>query len=247
MPELNPRRVPPTKARFAQVTAAVLSGMAAMFCIQNVIEFRREAARPAAPAAAASPEPAPPPPDIDLPAGVRRQAGPAPSSMMLKPEPGLSAAPVSVVGVSGEEAPPKYTPPAAPPPPKAKKKEMPRLQDRTMESPFASNAVRNDGRFSRIKRMAPKEEPPEAPAPAAPPPEPVAGASAMAVIERPGEEPEHLKPAPIAQITVPEVVFWTKERKLQVGAALVVMVLGVLYLVYATGIKDAPARAEGEL
>ena len=60
-------------------------------------------------------------------------------------------------------------------------------------------------------------------------------------------ELEHLKPAPIAQLTVPEIVFWTKERKLQVGAALAVMILGILYLFYATGIKNAPERAEGEL
>lgn len=245
MPELNPRRVPPTKARFAQVTAAVLAGMAAMFCIQNVIEFRREAARPAAPAPA--PEPAEPEPVLDLPAGVRRQAGPAPSSMMLKPEPGLSGAGASVVGVSGEEAPSRYEAPPPPPPPKAKKKEMPRLQDRTMESPFASNAVRNDGRFSRIKRLAPKEEEAPAAAAPAPAPKPVAGASGIAPIAKAEAEPEHLKPAPIAQLTVPEVVFWTKERKLQVGAALAVMILGILYLFYATGIKNAPERAEGEL
>ncbi|MBI2789389.1 MAG: hypothetical protein HYX59_11960 [Elusimicrobia bacterium] len=246
MPELNPRRVAPTKARFAQVTAAVLAGMAAMFCIQNVIEFRREAARPA-PVAAAAPDEPQPVIDVPLPQGVRRQAGPVPSSMMLKPEPGLSKAGVAVVGVSGEEAPPKYEPPPPPPEPKAKKKEMPRLQDRTMESRFASNAVRNDGRFSRIKHRVVEEEAPPAAAPAAPPPAPAAGASGIALIERPAAEPEHLKPAPIAQLTVPEVVFWTKERKLQVGAALVVMVLGVLYLFYATGIKDAPVRAEGEL
>lgn len=246
MPELNPRRVAPTKARFAQVTAAVLAGMAAMFCIQNVIEFRREAARPAAPAPTPEPEPMPEI-ALALPEGVKRQVAPVPSSMMLKPEPGLSKAGVAVVGVSGEEAPPKYEAPPPPPEPKAKKKEMPRLQDRTMESRFASNAVRNDGRFSRIKHRVAEEEAPRAAAPAAPPPAPVAGASGIALIERPAAEPEHLKPAPIAQLTVPEAVFWTKERKLQVGAALVVMVLGVLYLFYATGIKDAPVRAEGEL
>ncbi|MBI2385668.1 MAG: hypothetical protein HYV14_06605 [Elusimicrobia bacterium] len=246
MPELNPRRVAPTKARFAQVAAAVLAGMAAMFCIQNVIEFRREAARPA-PIAAAAPDKPQPVLDVPLPQGVRRQAGPVPSSMMLKPEPGLSKAGVAVVGVSGEEAPPKYEPPPPPPEPKARKKEMPRLQDRTMESRFASSAVRNDGRFSRIKRREAAEEAPRAAAPAPQPAAPVAGASGIALIERPAAEAEHLKPAPIAQITAPEVVFWTKERKLQVGAALVVMVLGILYLFYATGIKDAPVRAEGEL
>lgn len=247
MPELNPRRTASTKGRFAQVTAAVLAGMAAMFCIQNVIEFRREAARPGAPAPAAAPAEPEPALDVPLPQGVRRQTGPVPSSMMLKPEPGLSKAGVAVVGVSGEEAPPKYEPPPPPSEPKARKKEMPRLQDRTMESRFASNAVRNDGRFSQIKRLAPKEDAPAAAAPAPPPPKPVAGASGIALIERPAAEPEHLKPAPIAQLTAPEVVFWTKDRKLQVGAALIVMVLGVLYLFYATGIKDAPVRAEGEL
>ncbi|MDP3542547.1 MAG: hypothetical protein Q8T11_08800 [Elusimicrobiota bacterium] len=250
MPELNPRRNASRKGRFAQVAAAVLAGMAAMFCLQNVIEFRREAARPAAPAPA--PEPAP---EIALllPDGVKRQSAPAPSSMMLKPEPGLSRTGTEVVGVSGEEAPPRYEAPPPPPPPAAraaKKKPMPRLQDRAMDSRFASNAVRADGRFSTLKRLEPKQEEPPAAAPAAAPPpapKPVTGASGIALIERPHAEPEHLKPAPIAQLTPPEIVFWTKERKLQVGAALIVMVLGILYLIYATGIKEAPVRAEGEL
>lgn len=251
MPELNPRRNASRKGRFAQVAAAVLAGMAAMFCIQNVIEFRREAARPAAPAPAPEPEPVP---EIALllPEGVKRQSAPAPSSMLLKPEPGLSRTGTEVVGVSGEEAPPRYEapPPPAPPPARAaKKKAMPRLENRSMESRFASSAVRDDGRFARLKRLEPREEAPPAAAPAPPPPKPkpVTGASGIALIERGPTEAEHLKPAPIAQHVTPAPVFWTRERKLQVGAALIVMVLGVLYLVFATGIKEAPVRAEGEL
>lgn len=246
MPELNPRRNATKSGRFAQVSAAVLAGMAAMFCLQNVIEFRREAARPAAPAPTPAPEPFP---EIALllPQGVKRQMSPAPSSMMLKPEPGLNTTEVSVVGVSGEEAPPKYEAPPPPSAPKAQKKEMPRLQERNIESKFASNAVRNDGRFARIKHRAPAEEAPQAAAPA-PPPKPVVGASVVALIKRDSSEPENLKPAPIAQIAVPEAVFWTRERKLQVGAALLVMVLGIIYLIYASGVRDAPPeRAEGEL
>ncbi|MDO8757304.1 MAG: hypothetical protein Q7J64_04785 [Elusimicrobiota bacterium] len=252
MPELVPRRKASTKARFAQVAAAVLSGMAAMFCLQNVIEFRREAALNAAPARVSAPsEPSAPEPDIALPQGVKRQAGPVPSSMLLKPEPGMAASPATVVGVSGEEAPPKFEAPEAPPPPvaKKKKKELPRLETRDMESKFASRAVRNDGRFSEIKRHREVEnyEPPAfAPAPekrAAP----IEGSTGIKLLER-ESEPEHLKPAPIAQITVPERVFWTKERKLSVGIAIALFVFGIIYLIYASGIRnDAPAREEGEL
>ncbi|PIR15685.1 MAG: hypothetical protein COV48_12980 [Elusimicrobia bacterium CG11_big_fil_rev_8_21_14_0_20_64_6] len=245
MPELNPRRVASTKGRFAQVSAAVLAGMAAMFCLQNMIEFRREATRPAAPVPAPEVEPVP---EIALilPQGVKRQMSPVPSSMLLKSEPGLSSAEVSVVGVSGEEAPPKYEAPPPPSTPKAKKKEMPRLQERNIESKFASSAVRNDGRFARIKHRAPVEEAPQAVAPA-PPPKPVVGASVVALIKRGSSEPENLKPAPIAQISVPEAVFWTPERKIQFGAAFLVMVFGIIYLIYASGVRDAPPeRAEGE-
>lgn len=249
MPELNPRRVAPTKARFAQVAAAVLSGMAAMYCLQNVIEFRRGAALSAAPPPAAAPAvPETPEPDIALPEGVKRQAGPVPSSMMLKPEPGLSAGGAGVVGVSGEEAPPRFEAPPPPPPAAAKKKEMPHLQDRTMESPFASRAVRNDGRFAAIKRRKAEEKAAPAAAPDAPAPKPVAGSTGIKLLER-DAAPEHLQPAPIAQLTVPERVFWTKERKLNVGIALTLFVFGLVYLAYASGVfhSEPPERAEGEL
>lgn len=254
MPELNPRRVNSTKGRFAQVSAAVLAGMAAMFCLQNVIEFRREAARPAAPPMAAAAAPGAPEPDISvpLPEGVKRQAGPVPSSMMLKPEDGINRGGDEVVGVSGEQAPPKFDYKAPPPPPAAakKKKEMPHLKDRTMDSKFASSAVRNDGRFSGIKH---REAPEAAPAPSAPEPvkaeaKPVVGASGIKPIEKVSAVPENLQPALLAQITVPEVIFWTKQRKINVGIALVLMVVGLVYLVYASGVRDAPPeRAEGEL
>lgn len=252
MPELVPRKVTSKKARFAQVAAAVLSGMAAMFCLQNVIEFRREAALVAAPPPAAAPaEPSAPEPNTALPEGVKRQAGPAPSSMMLKAEPGLAASEATVVGVSGEEAPPAFETAQAPPAAgaKKKKKEMPRLETRDMESKFASRAVRNDGRFSEIKRRreAPTHEAPVfAPAPEKKT-EPPRGSTGIKLLER-ASEPEHLKPAPIAQITVPEKVFWTKERKFSVGGAIALFFFGIIYLIYASGIRnDAPAREEGQL
>ena len=254
MPELNPRRVASTKGRFAQVSAAVLAGMAAMFCLQNVIEFRRETARPAAPPLAAPAAPGEPEPDISLPLpeGVKRQAGPVPSSMMLKPEEGIKEGGDEVVGVSGEQAPPKFDYTAPPPPEaqKAKKKERVRLKDRTMESRFASRAANTNGRFTEFHRPVPKAEEyvPPAPMAAAPPPKPVTGASGIKLIEKPAAPLENLQPALIAQITVPEVIFWTKQRKINIGVALVVLVLGIIYFVYASGVHDAPPeRAEGEL
>ena len=167
MPELNPRRVNSTRGRFAQVAAAVLAGMAAMFCLQNVIEFRREAALPAASAPAPLPA-AEPERTLPAPEAVRRPISPAPSSILLKSEPGLRA-PAAVVGVSGEEAPPRHEEEVAASP----KKEMPHLQDRSMSSSFASNAVRNAGRFSAIKRRAV----PASPTSAASAPKPLPGAS----------------------------------------------------------------------
>lgn len=251
MPELNPRRVASTKGRFAQVSAAVLAGMAAMFCLQNVIEFRREAARPAAPAPAPEPEPVP---EIALllPEGVKRQTAPVPSSMMLKPEEGMSETGATVVGVSGEEPPPKfeYTPPKPPDAPKAKKKEIPRLQTRTMESKFASSAARQDNRFTQFQRKPEKYEeyvPPKPEAAAPPKPRP-AGSSGIALIARASVTMENLQPAVIATLAPPEVIFWTKTRKINIGLALAVLILGVLYVVYASGVRDAPPeRAEGEL
>jgi len=252
MPELNPRRVAPTKARFAQVSAAVLSGMAAMFCLQNVIEFRREAALIAAPPSIAAPaEPQLPEPDIALPAGVRRQAGPAPSSMLIKSEPGLHKSESTVLGVSGEEAPPKFEALEVRPPSVAKvnKKEMPHLETRDMESKFASRAVRNDGRFSEIKRRKAieKYEAPDFSPAAAKKAAPLQGSTGIKILERKAE-PENLQPAPISQITVPDPVFWTKERKFSVGLAIALLVFGVAYLIYASGIRnDAPPREEGML
>lgn len=254
MPELNPRRVNSTKGRFAQVSAAVLAGMAAMFVLQNVIEFRREAARPPMPAAAEPSSEPEPQLDLPVPEGIKRQAGPVASSMMLKPEEGLSETGATVVGVSGEEAPPKFEFKAPPPPdaPKAKKKEMPRLTTRTMDSKFASTAARMDGRFTEFhKKAAPPEEyKPFVPQAAAPEKARAAGSTAMTLIERATATAlsENLQPALAAQITVPDVVFWTKARKINVGLAVVIMILGVLYLVYASGVRDAPPeRAEGEL
>jgi hypothetical protein len=265
MPELNPRRRFPTlTGRIAQVAAAVLAGMGAMFCLENVAEFRREAARVAiqetrapAPAPASEPVPAPPEPetgpDLSLPQGVRRQAGPVPSSMMLKPEPGLSGVGATVVSVSGEEVPHHFempAPPPAPPEEPAAKKAMPRLQDRSMASPFASAAVRNEGRFAAIKRRATPQAvaaAKAAPAPPAPEPKPLAGASAIKMIETAAAPSENLQPALLAQLTTPEVVFWTKQRKINVGIALALTVLGIIYLIYASGIRDAPPeRGEGE-
>ncbi len=253
MPELNPRRVNSTKGRLAQVSAAVLAGMAAMFCLQNVIEFRREAALPAVPAPAAeSATPELPKPVLDIPDGVKRQAGPVPSSMMLKPEAGLGGAEATVVGVSGEEAPPKfsYTPPPAQAAAAKKKKEIPHLKDRTMESRFASRAASTNGRFTEFHRPAAKAEEYAPPKLAAVKPEdkPVAGASGIRPIDKASAAQENLQPALIAQITVPEVIFWTKQRKLNITVALVLMVIGLVYLVYASGVRDAPPeRAEGEL
>lgn len=252
MPELNPRRVASTKGRFAQVSAAVLAGMAAMFCLQNVIEFRREAARPAAPAPAPAEAAAEPELSLPVPEGVKRQAGPVPTSMMLKPEEGLSETGATVVGVSGEEAPPKFDYKAPPPPAarKAKKKEIPRLKSRTMESKFASNAARMDGRFTEFRRApaAPEEYVPPAPQAEAPPPERPAGSSGIKLIERTAAPLEHVQPALLAQLAPVEVVFWTKARKLNIGLAVAIMILGLIYLVYASGVRDAPPeRAEGEL
>ena len=248
MPELNPRRDASKKGRFAQVSAAVLAGMAAMFCLQNLVEFRREAARPASAAEPAVPEL--PKPVLNIPEGVKRQAGPVPSSMLLKPEEGLKEGGDAVVGVSGEEAPPKFEYKAPPPLTAAKKKkEMPHLKDRTMESRFASRAARTDGRFTEFRRPGPKAEEYAPPAPEAAAPEKlVAGASGIKMIDKPAAPLENLQPALIAQATPPEVVFWTKQRKLNIGIALALMIIGILYLVYASGVRDAPPeRAEGEL
>ncbi len=238
MPELNPRRVNSAKGRFAQVAAAVLAGMAAMFCLQNVIEFRREAALPVtsvpAPPAAAEPERA-----LPAPEAVRRPSASASSSILLKPEPGLRAA-AAVVGVSGEEAPLRQEEEVS----AAPKKEMPHLQDRSMSSSFASSAVRNAGRFSAIKRRAA----PAAPLSAASAPKPLPSASEIKPIEKDAALPENLQAALIAQITPPERIFWTKDRQFSVGAALALMILGIVYLIYASGIRnEPPARGEGEL
>jgi hypothetical protein len=170
--------------------------------------------------------------------------------MLLKSEPGISRTGADVVGVSGEEAPPKFEAPEAPAPAaaKKKKKEMPRLQTRDMESKFASRAVRNDGRFSELKRRKTEEAPPEYAyePPKAAEVKPLVGSTGIKILEREAE-PEHLQPAPIAQITVPEKVFWTKRRKINFGAALLVLVLGVAYVIYASDIKNVPERESGEL
>ncbi|MEQ1920383.1 MAG: hypothetical protein ABL955_14425, partial [Elusimicrobiota bacterium] len=191
-------------------------------------------------------------PVLDIPDGIKRQAGPVASSMMLKPEAGLSGGEATVVGVSGEEAPPKFTYTAPPPPAaaKKKKKELPRLKDRTMESRFASRAANTSGRFTEFNRPAPKAEEYVPPKPEAVKAEekPVPGASGIRPIDKASAAQENLQPALIAQITVPEVIFWTKQRKLHIGIALALMVIGLVYLVYASGVRDAaPERAEGEL
>lgn len=246
MPELNPRRLSSRRDRFGQIAAAVLAGMGAMYCIQNLDEARR--ARPSAEPAPIPAAPAPAPePELAAPAPSPRPPAPAPSSMLLKSEPGVSGVDASVAGVFGEQAPPRIE--QAPEAPKKKAKAPPpRLQNRAMDSPFASGIIRNDGsRFAPIQRRAPKEEPePEAPKPAAP--KPAAGAAALKVIERPEPAPENLKPALIAQIAPPERVFWTRERQYRFGAAALLAVLGVVYFIYASGALDArEAEEDGKL
>ena len=244
MPELNPRRVNSRKGRFAQIFAAVLAGMAAMFCLQNMIEFRRAAAVPAA--ASPAPEPSQAQLTAPIPQGVQRQSGPVPSSMLLKPEPGLVAG-AAVVGVSGEEAPPRYEAPPAETGTAAPDKTPPHLVDRTMASPFTSSAVRGEGRFAAIKHQASKTSAAASPTRAAPRTSTVAGASGIKLIDKAPVPPDNLQAALIAQVAVPEQVFWTKTRQLHFGMAMALMIFGIAYLAYASGIRDEPPkRAEGE-
>lgn len=251
MPELNPRRVAPARQRFAQVTAAVLSGMAAMFCLQNYIEFRRMVAAPPATVVTA-PAPTPtsaeqerrlPPPDAVAPPPRLVE-----SNIMLQPEPDMVKG-GTVRGVAGEEAPPKfkeYVPEELKTP--GKKTVVPHLQTRNMESRFASGAVRQDGRFSAIKQRVHEDAPPEPVVAKKDAPAPIPrGASGITLIEKAPSPAENLQPAPIAQLSVQEREFWTRERQFHLAVAVAVMMLGVLYTIYATGIRSKAPPVEGEL
>ena len=251
MPELNPRLTPTRFERFLQVAAAVLAGMAALYCVQNLVEAGR--ARPAtaapAPAAARAPE-APNDAGPSLSAPERTPAPRRAESHMLVKGDEEAAPPAAIEGVYGEQPPPKvFEPPAPRAAHKAPKQWRKGLSDRTMSSPYAADipgARRSSFMPLKVRPRPDQATEPEETAPA-PVPAKAPGFTALASVPKTGAPPENMAPSPVHPEEPPQRPFWPAERRIRVLSAGLLAVLLLGYVLAVGGIFSVRERREGEL
>jgi len=254
MVELNPKPYKPNL--FVQVSVAVISGAAAMYCIQNV----RLAPAPSAPAAresAAKPPPLPgePPPalpDSSIEPARFKIAAPTARSMMIAPEPG--GAGEGIVSVGADEPAAARSEGDLRPAVKKKKplaastrKDIPavHLRRASFHGPYAGPAVGHGFESSQLApRLFPKKETTAPPEPEEVSPEPVKTPPRLLVAPR----ILSVKPIPQKDIFVPSLLhpeivterpFWNDERKYKALLSGLVSLFGVLYLLSALGFFNA--------
>lgn len=254
MVELNPRPYKPNL--FVQVSVAVISGAAAMYCIQNL----RLAPAPRAPEARESAAKAPPPssepppalPDSSIAPARFKAAAPTARSMMVVPEPGGAEEGILSVGADepaaerrggdSRTAPKKKKSPEAP-----VRKEIPavHLRRASFHSPYAGPAV---GRgfesaplaphlFPKKEEAAPAEEEQAAPPPVKTPPRLIVAPRILSV--KPIPQKDIFVPSLLHPEIVPEKPFWNDERKYKALLSGLVALFGVLYLLSALGFFNA--------
>lgn len=243
---------------FVQVFVAVISGAAAMYCIQNL----RIAPAPSAPAARAptpsaakaseSPRPVEPPPALPDPSiePTRfKTETPAPQSMMIVPEPGGAQA--GIVAVGAEEPPPPG--PGGASPPTVKKKDLPaapaaqaaiHLQRSGLHSPYSGQTIGHGFDSPQLspriyaKKEAPK--PPKEAAPEAVKPAPAHLIDAPQILnDKPIPQKDIFVPSLIHPEIVPEQPFWDEDLKRKTILAGLIAVSGILYLLLAMGFLNS--------
>jgi hypothetical protein len=250
MVETNP--IPRKTNLFVQVSVAVVSGVAATVFIQNFIAAPRlpapapvktEAPSEAKPEPA--PEPAAPPADNEVDKAIPHP--PVADAMMVVPETG-GAAP-GIVSLYGEEpaspreaaAPPAAVKPA--PRTAPAKKAIPAIHlehsgTRSVYSgPAVGHAFSSDLKpltFAKIAAPAPKAPAPEAAK--APPPAPPLKFYPILLDKKAIPRKDLFVPSLLHPEIVPEVPFWTDERKRKAVISGLITVAGILYLMLGAGI-----------
>jgi hypothetical protein len=246
MVETIPRR---TKlSLFPQVAIAVLSGAAAMYCIQNI-----SAPRPAGGAAPAAPRPQPAPaqapvpvsPDasLNLPHMPDLNAPPPPQSMMVLPEPDGSAketpaasAPeaegrsASGAEAAGETAPPRPGPEFVP---------VAGIGMQFNRVQFHKPAWKRQSPAAARPRPAPSAATASPGRPASPDTRQIESVPVLfAKPPLPDIAPPNILPSP------PEPVFWTDERCLKVIASGLIALIGAYYVFFTSGLFSALSGRE---
>lgn len=257
MPETIKRPKKPNT--FIQVSVAVVSGMAAMYCVQNfsgASQLEKAIVPRNLPGFKAAPEPklvepVKPYAPAEPPAPVRV---PVQDSMLIKPEPGLSGEDAGVLAAGWDDpeklqAPSrkKKTAPAAKPEPKP----VPKIG--LKEARFSGrHQVSYDSGFQRVELTAkvytkprPMTPPPEDEAPA---PKPAAKTQVRLLSTTPIPEFEVVRPPTFDPAALPPKPFWTTERRYKVGISGLITIAGVAYFLNASGVLASfgARRPEGE-
>jgi len=271
MPELNPRPHKPNL--FVQVSVAVISGAAVMYIVQNFSDapvvqrylFTKDATKVVA--KAAEPEKASPPPQRPAPTtedlqdinAVRAQLpAPAPSSMMVVPEPGGRGD--GILAVDGDESmlepekSDKAGEPDQPERPKAKTLSATGAPVLHLGEPTDRRVIGGmkvgtgfGSKALHVHEFAKKE----APAPVAPKPKekpkPQTKHYAMLFEKTPIPRKDLYVPGLLNPDVVPEKEFWDEKRKRNVVLAGLIALFGIFYLLFATGAFGVGKRREGDL
>ncbi len=244
---------------FTQVLVAVVSGAAAMYCLQN---FKLEPVAPVpAPVPAAAPAPsaptpsAPPPlPKSILPApepSVRPATPKGESAMMIVPEPG--GAPQGMLHAANDD--PLTGPVAA-----AKygavrlqarpATERPRLKGGGSKPTFGAAGVAADGigqKFIPLGRR-PGEKALQTgmaaePSAGGPPKKVVFAPQPIAKDDRPDLTPAGSLIDPSAPPAKP---FWTEDRVLRVGMSATIALVGLFYMIFQSGLLGGASEERGD-
>lgn len=262
MPEVVKRPSKPNT--FVQVSVAVISGMAAMYCVQN-FKGMSQLEKAMVPRDLPGLEGAPKPKLIEpVPAyapGARESAPPrvpVQDSMMIKPEPGLGGEDPGVLA-AGWDDPEKPQAPAAkkkaaaveaPPAPKPVPKiglKDARFSGRHQTTSFGSSFRHPELSAKTYEKPKPKEQAPppdEAEEPAA---KPVPKTKVRVLSDTPIQESQVVRPPEFDPQAIPPTPFWTTERRYKVGVSGLIAIVGAAYFLYASGVLATfGARRPGE-
>ena len=255
MVEINPRPRKPNL--FVQVSVAVISGAAAMYCIQSFHAAGESAApalrqsspaiEPNAPQPPNQPAPGAPPPAPALDPGVeppRAQAAPpAAVSMLIMPEPGGASGGIVSVGedepVPGGTAPSAVKKTGSPATPARKETPVIHLQHSGLQSRYTGHIGHDFQSPQLAPRVYPKKEAPKAELAAEalePKPAPHFIAVPRNLDEKGIPQKDIFVPSSLHPEFVPEQPFWDYERKRKAVFAGLIALSGILYLMSVHGL-----------
>ena len=267
MPELNPRPHKPNL--FVQVSVAVISGAAVMYVVQNFSDapaFQKLFGKAPPPAAAKPREPekpneatlpnrpAPTAEDLADINAVRGQGPvPAPSSMMVVPEPGGRES--GILAIDGDESMLEPETPRPDEEARGTREARPRtlsatgapvrhLEDTGDRSVIGGVHVGKGfgGKGLHLHEFAKKEAPAAAAPQARRKAKPQARHYAVVFEKTPIPRKDLFVPGMLNPDVAPEKEFWDEQRKRNVSLAALLAVFGVLYLCFATGVFGVGKR-----